>query len=150
GYLASLATPGGTGNWDPAAHTFADYSAAIYYAYIRQIAAGTVAAGGFIALLKTIPTIITSFKGSLSSIKSRNAEAGSETEVPRTERDLSIKVVAIGSILLVALMAFLPQLPGGSIGQKLLVGLLVVIFGAFFVTVSSRIVGLIGNSNNPI
>lgn len=150
GYLASLTTPGGRGNWDPATHTFADYSAAIYYAYIRQIAAGTVAAGGFIALIKTIPTIAASFKGSLGSIKTKGNAANAETEVPRTERDLNIRVVAIGSLLLVVLMAFLPQLPGDSIGQKLLVGLLVVIFGAFFVTVSSRIVGLIGNSNNPI
>ncbi|HEU4553281.1 MAG TPA: OPT/YSL family transporter [Chitinophaga sp.] len=149
GYLASLTTPGGQGGWDPATHTFANYSSAIYYAYVRQIAAGTVAAGGFIALIKTIPTIISSFKGSISSLGREGVEVKA-ADVPRTERDLNIKVVLIGSILLVLLMAFLPQLPGNSIGQKLLIGLLVVIFGAFFVTVSSRIVGLIGTSNNPI
>ncbi len=148
GYLASITTPGGQGNWDPATHTFANYSAAIYYAYVRQIAAGTVAAGGFITLIKTIPTIVSSFKGSISGLKDKDAAQGKD--VPRTERDLDIRIVAIGSILLVLLMAFLPQLPGNSIGQKLLIGLLVVIFGAFFVTVSSRIVGLIGTSNNPI
>ena len=149
GYLASLTTPGGQGGWDPATHTFANYSSAIYYAYVRQIAAGTVAAGGFITLIKTIPTIVSSFKGSISSL-SRDGVEANKGDVPRTERDLNIKIVAIGSILLVLLMAFLPQLPGDSVGQKLLIGLLVVIFGAFFVTVSSRIVGLIGTSNNPI
>lgn len=150
GYLANLQTPGGQGNWDPVAHTFADYSSAVYYAYVRQIGAGAVAAGGFITLLKTIPTIISSFKGSIGAIKDRKDDGGAPADVPRTERDLSLKVVAFGSIALILLMAFLPQLPGDSIGKKLLVGLLVVVFGAFFVTVSSRIVGLIGSSNNPI
>jgi len=150
GYLADLATPGGKGNWNPATHTFTDYSAAIYFAYVRQIGAGAVAAGGFITLIKTIPTIISSFKGSLGSLKKGEGEGGANVEVPRTERDLNVKLVLFGSIALVILMAFLPQLPGDSVGKKLLVGLLVVVFGAFFVTVSSRIVGLIGSSNNPI
>jgi OPT family oligopeptide transporter len=146
GYLVDVLKPGGKGGWDPITHSFADYSAAIYYAYVRQIGAGAVAAGGFITLLKTIPTIVSSFKGSLGSIKT----AGASGEVLRTDKDLNIKVVAIGSIALIILMALLPQIPGQSIPQKLLIGLLVVIFGAFFVTVSSRIVGLIGSSNNPI
>ncbi|HEY9258054.1 OPT family oligopeptide transporter [Chitinophaga sp.] len=150
GYLANLQTPGGQGNWNPLTHTFTDYSAAVYYAYVRQIGAGAVAAGGFITLLKTIPTIISSFKGSLGAIKDGSENAGTKGSVPRTESDLSLKVVLFGSLALILLMAFLPQLPGDSIGKKLLVGLLVVVFGAFFVTVSSRIVGLIGSSNNPI
>ncbi len=147
GYLADITKAGGPGGWDPATHSFADYSTAIYRAYIRQIGAGAVAAGGFITLIKTIPTIISSFKSSLGSIKKQD---GVEVEVRRTERDLNIKIVGIGSLVLIALMAVLPQVPGDSIGSKLLLGLLVVIFGAFFVTVSSRIVGLIGSSNNPI
>ncbi|RYY62097.1 MAG: OPT family oligopeptide transporter [Chitinophagaceae bacterium] len=146
GYLKDLATAGGKGNWDPAARTFADFSSAVYFAYVRQIGAGAVAAGGFITLIKTIPTIISSFSGSLGSIK----RDGAVTETKRTDRDLSMKVVLFGSIALVLLMALLPQLPGNGIAQKLLIGVLVVIFGAFFVTVSSRIVGLIGSSNNPI
>ncbi|HVI46942.1 MAG TPA: OPT/YSL family transporter [Chitinophaga sp.] len=150
GYLASLQTPGGQGDWNPVTHTFSDYSAAVYYGYVRQIGAGAVAAGGFITLLKTIPTIISSFKGSIGAIKDGNESADAKSSMPRTERDLNLKIVLIGSIALILLMAFLPQLPGDSIGKKLLVGLLVVIFGAFFVTVSSRIVGLIGSSNNPI
>lgn len=150
GYLANLQTPGGQGNWNPLTHTFTDYSTAVYYAYVRQIGAGAVAAGGFITLMKTIPTIISSFKGSIGAIKDGSEKTATKESVPRTEKDLSLKVVLFGSIALVLLMAFMPQLPGDSIGKKLLVGLLVVVFGAFFVTVSSRIVGLIGSSNNPI
>jgi OPT family oligopeptide transporter len=145
GYLGSLTTAGGPGGWDPVNHTFADFSTSIYRAYVRQIGAGAVAAGGFITLIKTIPTIISSFKGSMSSLK----EGGLSESVKRTDRDLSIKVVGIGSGILIILMAVLPQLPGKGF-SSLLVAILVVIFGAFFVTVSSRIVGLIGNSNNPI
>jgi OPT family oligopeptide transporter len=148
GYLKDALTSGGKGGWNPATHSFDDFSAAIYYAYVRQIGAGAVAAGGFITLIKTIPTIISSFKGSVGAIKKN--EDGSKITVLRTERDLDIKVVLFGSIGLIVLMAFLPQLPGNGVGQKLLIGVLVVIFGAFFVTVSSRIVGLIGSSNNPI
>jgi OPT family oligopeptide transporter len=147
GYLSDMTKAGGPGGWDPVTHTFADYSTAIYRAYIRQIGAGAVAAGGFITLIKTIPTIISSFKSSIGSIKKVD---GQPVEVKRTERDLNIKIVGIGSLVLILLMAVLPQVPGDNIGSKLLLGLLVVIFGAFFVTVSSRIVGLIGSSNNPI
>ena len=102
GYLLNMTTAGGKGGWDPVGHTFMDYSAAIYYAYIRQIGAGAVAAGGFITLFKTIPTIISSFKGSIGSLKKDGAET---TAVARTERELSIKIVGIGSVVLVLLMA---------------------------------------------
>jgi putative OPT family oligopeptide transporter len=131
--------------WDETTRTFSDSAEVIYRAYIRQIGAGAVAAGGFITLIKTIPTIISSFKESLGGVKDINAG-----EVIRTERDLNIKVVLFGSLGLVLLVALLPIIPGQGIVSKLLVGLLVVIFGAFFVTVSSRIVGIIGSSNNPI
>lgn len=147
GYLGGMDKDGGPGGWIAATHTFNDYSVAIYRAYIRQIGAGAVAAGGFITLFKTIPTIISSFRGSIGSLKKEGA--GTES-VLRTERDLSIKVVGIGSVVLILLMTVLPQVPGDTILGKLLLGVLVIIFGAFFVTVSSRIVGLIGNSNNPI
>lgn len=146
GYLKDLATAGGSGNWDPATHTFGDYATAIYRAYIRQIGAGAVAAGGFITLIKTIPTIISSFKSSLGSIKT----TGEAQVTKRTEDDLSFKLVIVGSLALVILMAILPQIPGDSIFNKLLIGVLVVVFGFFFVTVSSRIVGIIGSSSNPI
>lgn len=153
GYWKDITQPGpaDAGGWNPARHNFSDWSVAIYRAYIRQIGAGAVAAGGFITLIKTIPTIISSFKGSIGSLKKDGAAVSSEN-VPRTERDLSIKVVAIGSIALLIIIALLPNtlIPGTSIGSKLLLGLLVIIFGAFFVTVASRIVGLIGSSNSPV
>lgn len=131
--------------WQESTHTFTDSAEAIYRCYIRQIGAGAVAAGGFITLIKTIPTIISSFKESLGSVKIK-----SDQEVARTERDLNMKIVLYGSLALVVLVALLPIIPGQGLISKLLVGLLVVIFGAFFVTVSSRIVGIIGSSNNPI
>lgn len=131
--------------WDEASHTFTNSAEVIYRCYIRQIGAGAVAAGGFITLIKTIPTIVSSFKESIGSVK-----LGGDKEVSRTERDLNLKVVLYGSLGLVLLVALLPIIPGQGMISKLLVGILIVIFGAFFVTVSSRIVGLIGSSNNPI
>jgi len=146
GYLKDVNTAGGPGGWNPLTHLFNDTSDALYRAYIRQVGAGAVAAGGFITLMKTIPTIISSFKESIGSIKDR----GEGKSTLRTEKDLSLKIVLFGSLALILLMAFIPMIPGDSIGSKLLLGILVVIFGAFFVTVSSRIVGIIGSSNNPI
>ncbi len=148
GYLADITQAGGKGGWDPITHQFADYSSAVYYAFIRQIGAGTVAAGGIITLIKTIPTIVKSVKGSVASLKTEGAN--NATGVLRTEKDLSLKIVGFGTLGLIALITLLPQVPGDNILQKLLIGILVVIFGALFVTVSSRIVGLIGSSNNPI
>ena len=148
GYLANLTTAGGKGGWDPATHTFADYASAIYYAFIRQVGAGAVTAGGVITLIKTIPTIIKSVKGSISSLKQQKQPGAAK--VLRTEKDLSLKVVGFGSLALIALISVLPQIPGNNIIQRVLVGVLVILFGALFVTVSSRIVGLIGSSNNPI
>ena len=147
GYLKDILTPGGPGGWDPVSKSFTDTAAAIYRAYVRQIGAGAVAAGGFITLIKTIPTIISSFKSSLASINKTRDE---KLAVKRTDDDLSFKTVIFGSIALVILMVILPQVPGDSMLNKLLIGILVIVFGFFFVTVSSRIVGLIGSSSNPI
>ncbi|MBK6930452.1 MAG: oligopeptide transporter, OPT family [Saprospirales bacterium] len=132
--------------WDPYAHTFADMTGAVYRAYVRQIGAGAVAGAGFITLVKTLPTIVSSFQESFGALRNR-AGAGN---ILRTENDLSLKVVGLGSLALVLLMAVLPNIPGEGLGSKLLLGLLVIVFGFFFVTVSSRIVGIIGSSNNPI
>ena len=147
GYLADVTKDGGKGGWNANTHTFNDYSAAIYYAFIRLIGAGAVTAGGIITLLKTLPTIVKSIKGSIGSLKNISSENGVTL---RTEKDLNLKIVGFGSLALIALIAILPQVPGDNILQKLLIGVLVIIFGALFVTVSSRIVGLIGSSNNPI
>lgn len=154
GYLTNLQTAGGPGGWNPQTHTFADSAAAIYRAYIRQIGAGAVTAGGFMTLLKTIPTIVSSFRQSFSR-SSAGAMATEErlsmsSHTARTEQDLSIRVVIIGSLILVGLMVLLPQIPGDSILTKLLIAVLVIVFGFFFVTVASRIVGLIGSSSSPV
>ncbi len=145
GYLADISSAGGRGGWDPVAKTFANPATAIYFAYIRQIGAGAVAAGGFITLMKTLPTIVSSFRDSIASLKEKG-----ETSVLRTERDLSFKVVIFGSIALVLMVVVLPYIPGDGVIQKLFIGILMIVFGFFFVTVSSRIVGLVGTSNSPI
>lgn len=146
GFLKSLTDVGGPGGWDPVTHTFADTAEAVYRAYIRQIGAGCVAAGGFITLFKTLPTIITSFKEGLASMKNREVASSKK----RTDRDLSLKVTLVGCAILVILISLLPNLPTVGIFAKLLIGLLVIVFGFFFVTVSSRIVGIIGSSNSPV
>ena len=147
GYLTDLATAGGKGGWNPVTKSFANPASAIYFAYIRQIGAGAVAAGGFITLMKTMPTIIGSFRDSISSLKEKG-----ETGILRTDRDLSFKVVIIGSLALVLIVMILPHqfIPGDGLIQKLFIGILMVVFGFFFVTVASRIVGLVGTSNSPI
>lgn len=143
GYLSDI-TKNGAYGWDAATHQFSGLNRAIYFAYVRQIGAGMVAAGGFITLIKTIPTIISAFKGAVKSLK-----AGGTETVKRTENDLPLWIVVAGSIGLVIVVALLPFIPGSGIG-KVVLGFLMVAFGFFFVTVSSRIVGIIGSSSNPI
>jgi OPT family oligopeptide transporter len=147
GYLADVNAKGAFG-WDPSTQTFGALNNAIYRAYVRQIGAGAVAAGGFITLIKTLPTIVSAFKGSVASLRG-GAGSSSSAATPRTQQDLPITVVLFGSIGLVLIMALLPFLPG-SFGGRLLLGVLIIVFGFFFVTVASRIVGLIGTSSNPI
>ncbi|QJW91762.1 OPT family oligopeptide transporter [Spirosoma taeanense] len=154
GYLDNLQTAGGPGGWNPQTHTFADTAAAIYRAYIRQIGAGAVTAGGFMTLIKTIPTIVSSFRqsfsrSSINAIETEDQLSGT-SQTLRTEQDLSVKIVILGSIVLVGLMVLLPQIPGDSLLTKLLIAVLVIVFGFFFVTVASRIVGLIGSSSSPV
>ncbi|MFA6470372.1 MAG: oligopeptide transporter, OPT family, partial [Bacteroidota bacterium] len=146
GYLKDVLTAGGPGGWNPETQAFASTATAVYRAYVRQIGAGAVAAGGFITLLKTLPTIISSFKGSMASLKNRKAGIS----VARTENDLSFLTVIGGSLALVLLIAILPIIPGDSLISKIVLGFLIIVFGFFFVTVSSRIVGIIGSSSNPI
>src|SRR5205814_1998889 len=103
-------------------------------AYILYIGAGSVAAGGIISLARSLPTIWHGVKGGLRDF--RGSRQGTRTEVPRTERDLSMKTVLIGSLLLVVAITLAPPLQmnvGGAI--------LIVIFGFLFVTVSSRLTG---------
>jgi OPT family oligopeptide transporter len=146
GFMKDVATAGGPAGWDPASHTFANVPGAIYRAYVRQIGAGAVAAGGFMTLVKTFPTIWASLRDSIRSLGDRGVQA----TVSRTERDLSFVTVVVGSIALVVLLVLLPQVPGETFLEKLSIAVLIIAFGFVFVTVSSRIVGIIGSSSNPI
>ena len=119
-----------------------------YRAYIRYIGAGAVAMAGLMTLLRTLPTIYSSVRDSLRDLRSAGASAGAN--VARTERDFPITWVAIGSLILALVIALLPNLPTGGFPGSLLTALLILVFGFFFVAVSSRIVGLIGSSSNPI
>ncbi len=124
----------------------------LWASYIRPMGAGAVAAAGLITLLKTTPTIVSALAAGLKDVR---AKQGALAETSRTERDLSIRVVLIGSLVLVAMMwallTFKP-IPGAQTGlfSNLIAAIFVIIFGFLFVTVASRISGLIGNSSNPI
>jgi len=115
----------------------------MWSAYIRYTGAGAVLAAGLITLARTIPTIVTSFR---ESVKDFGAAGGTGGRA-RTERDMPLSVVLIGSV---ALAVFLIIAPGAPTQGNVLAAILIVLFGFFFVTVSSRITGLIGNSSNPI
>jgi len=128
------------------AHAFSNLPGAVYRAYVRQIGAGAVAAGGFITLVKTFPTIWASLRDSIRSL----GDKALASSVKRTDRDLSFVTVIVGSFGLVVLLALLPQVPGKTVLNKLFIALLIIVFGFIFVTVSSRIVGIIGSSSNPI
>jgi putative OPT family oligopeptide transporter len=120
--------------------------------YVLYIGAGAVATGGIISMGRALPVIfgslIAGFKDLAGSFRRR--EPGELDAVPRTERDLSMGVVLVGSTLLILLLALSPNLGLGFSLQGLLGALLVVIFGFLFVTVSARLTGEIGSSSNPI
>lgn len=125
----------------PIAQMYAEGGAdAIWGSYIRYIGAGAVAAGGIISLIKSLPLILTTFKDSLKGLKG-GTKAGSR----RTEQDLDMRIVLGGSLALILVIWLLPAIPVSLVGA-----LLIVVFGFFFATVSSRMVGLVGSSNNPV
>jgi putative OPT family oligopeptide transporter len=111
--------------------------------YVRYIGAGAVTFGGIMTFIKTLPTIVSSFRDSFRDLRSSSKE--SHASKLRTERDIPIVYVIFGAIGLVLLMTLLPNVP-----VNFFTAIMVVVFGFFFVTVSSRIVGLIGSSSNPI
>jgi uncharacterized oligopeptide transporter (OPT) family protein len=125
----------------------------LWASYIRPMGAGAVAASGLITLIKTMPTIFSALTAGLADVrKSRDAAA---TETSRTEHDLSMRFVLIGSAILLAMMWALLKfkpIPGAQTGAfaNLIAAIFVIVFGFLFVTVASRISGLIGNSSNPI
>ena len=126
----------------------------LWASYVRPMGAGAVAAAGVITLAKTLPTIWNALVAGLKDVRAGAAEGGAPA-VSRTDRDLSIKVVIFGSIAVLAMMwallTFRP-IPGAetSLVGNLAAAVFVVVFGFLFVTVSSRICGLIGSSSNPI
>ena len=113
-------------------------------AYVLYIGAGAVAAGGIISLFRSLPTIWSGLKGGLADLRGgQKASAGA----PRTDQDMSMKVVIGGIIVLVAMIMLFPQL---NLRFNLIGAILIVAFGFLFVTVSSRLTGEIGSSSNPI
>ena len=120
----------------------------IWNRYIRYIGAGAVATGGIITLIRSIPTMIESFKLGLRQIRER---AGQVTAEERTDRDLSFRTVLILAGLILLVLTLVPGILGyiDSIVVRAIASLLVAVFAFFFVTVSSRIVGLVGVTSNP-
>jgi putative OPT family oligopeptide transporter len=124
----------------------------LWGSYIRPMGAGAVAASGLITLVKTLPTIYSALIAGIGDIRAKQAAL---TDVKRTERDMSMRVVVIGSAVIVAMMWALLKfkpIPGAMTSgfSDFLAAIFVVVFGFLFVTVASRISGLIGNSSNPI
>jgi len=113
-------------------------------AYILYIGAGAVAAGGVISLFRSIPTIWHGLRGGLADLLGHH---GPREHAPRTDRDLSMRVVIMGCLAIIAVIMVVPQL---NLRGNLLGAFLIVVFGFLFVTVSSRLTGQIGSSSNPI
>ena len=111
----------------------------IWSNYIRYIGAGALAAGGIISLIKSLPLIVKTFKDAVKNMKGDNAVEG------RLGQNLSMKVILVGIALLTIAIWLIPAIPVTLVGA-----IIVVIFGFFFATVSSRMVGLVGSSNNPV
>lgn len=143
--IPAIVTFGGETIMYPASVSIAELYAsagasAIWSQYIRYIGAGAVAAGGIISLCKTLPLIITTFRDAIKGLK--GAKSNSNL---RTDSDLSMKVICIGVIIMILVLWILPVIPVTLLGA-----IVIVVFGFFFATVSSRMVGLVGSSNNPV
>jgi putative OPT family oligopeptide transporter len=126
----------------------------IWRSYIRPMGAGAVAAAGLITLLRTLPTIISALRAGLKDVGGQTA-GGSAESANRTDRDVPLRWVVVGSIVIVAMMWVLltfHPMQGAQTNwyQNLFAGVFVVVFGFLFVTVAARISGLLGNSSNPI
>ena len=125
----------------------------LWRSYIRPMGAGAVAAAGLITLLRTMPTIISALR---SGLKDMRSQSGKNAVAPsRIDDDMSMRTVVVGSIVIVAMMwvllTFHPMQGANTTWyQNLFAGIFVVVFGFLFVTVASRISGLLGNSSNPV
>ena len=118
----------------------AEGASGIWDNYIRYIGAGALAAGGIISLVKSLPLIVRTFRDAIKSMKN-----GASTDTSRTAKDLSMKVILISILVLTVAIWLIPAIPVTFVGA-----IIIVIFGFFFATVSSRMVGLVGSSNNPV
>ena len=112
-------------------------ASALWGSYVRYIGAGAIATGGIISLIKSMPLIVTTFRDSMKGSKN--------TSDARTAQDLPMSAVLIGIVAMIVIIWLVPAIPVNILGA-----VLIVVFGFFFATVSSRMVGLIGSSNNPV
>ena len=115
-------------------------ASAIWSNYVKYIGAGAIATGGIISLIKSLPLIISTFRDSMKSMK--GSQHGGTL---RTDKDLPMGVILAGIVAMVFIIWFVPAIPVNFLGA-----LMIVVFGFFFATVSSRMVGMIGSSNNPV
>ena len=115
-------------------------AAAIWSTYVKYIGAGAIATGGIISLIKSLPLIVKTFSDSMKSVK-----GGKNTSTARTAQDLPMQFILVGIVAMVVIIWAVPAIPVTLLGAAL-----IVIFGFFFATVSSRMVGLVGSSNNPV
>ena len=115
-------------------------ASAIWSTYVKYIGAGAIATGGIISLIKSLPLIVKTFSDSMKSVK-----GGKNTSTARTAQDLPMQFILIGIVAMVVIIWAVPAIPVSLLGAAL-----IVIFGFFFATVSSRMVGLVGSSNNPV
>jgi putative OPT family oligopeptide transporter len=137
--MPMLVLIGGDAVMYPATEAFKDLDTwTLWGSFIRYIGAGAVAAGGIISLVKSLPLIISTFAKAIKGF----GHSGGTT---RTERDLPLKWVLIGVIVLAVALCLIPSVPIGPFAA-----VIIVIFGFFFATVSARMVGLVGSSNNPV
>lgn len=126
---------------DTIANIFAaDGPSGLWGSYIRYIGAGAIATGGFISLIKSLPLICRTFGDSLKGLRRNNTSS-----LDRTSRDLSMTTILIGILLTTLVIWLFPAIPVNFLGA-----IIIVVFGFFFATVSSRMVGLVGSTNNPV
>jgi len=116
----------------------------VWHEYVLYIGAGAVAAGGIISLFKSLPTIISGAYRGIQSLQASRA-GGVQAAVARTDKDLPLWIVGVGILFIIATCWFAPPLQINALG-----GILIILFGFLFVTVSSRLTGEIGSSSNPI
>lgn len=114
---------------------------AIWSQYVRYIGAGALAAAGIISLVKSLPLICKTFASAIKGLKGTDSSGSNE----RTSQEISIKAVIIGIFITAMAIWLLPPLQAGIVSA-----ILIVVFGFFFATVSSKMVGLVGSSNNPV